>query len=171
MQKKMVDEQLKIRLDVGRDRVKEIFDEGDTITVIMESKGQSRPITISKSMVMDVQDIINRMEIGESYKSKFVYNRYIQSKRIKSKLLMDRMNILKDVLMGHNLNKEAVDNIINELENNEAFSKLDFKELLGTRGKEGNEASTYFKIYASLRYLANCGFIEYKSSGQIVRLE
>lgn len=160
-------EEIDITIGTGRDKIESIDEMGDTVILNYQASGQTRPITIPRMIINYVKEVIDEMEVGELYKSTYVYNKCIAKFNIKSNILLERMNIIKSILNEHNLEPFTIRNILNELEEHPLFLKMTFKELIGTREMK---TSWYFKIYGAIRYWAEKGVIHYNQRGSIVRV-
>jgi len=159
-------EEIKITIDGNRDKVGEITETSDQVIINYIVGDQTRQIIIPREYVDYVKDVISGMELGERYSSKYVYNKCILQFKIKSKIIEDRLPILKEVLEKNGLNEIKIKNILNDLEKNEEFTLSTFEEILGIRGPN----SEYFKFYGCIRYWTEKGVIFYNSKGSIMRL-
>lgn len=167
-----MDEQVRITIGTGRDKIKEIYEEEGDITVVYEQGGQQRNIIVEKSLIRVVMKIIEGMQIGKRYASKFIYNRVITHLNIKSNIIMDRMPILIKTLKEHKLPEVTINNLTDELSNNESYSLMDFREFIGTRDAKGGYLNSYyFKVYGALKYLQDKNIILHNQRGSVFRLE
>jgi len=160
-------EEINITIEGNRDKIAGIEETSDKVIVNYIQSGQMRPIEIPREYVNYVRDVINGMELGERYSSKYVYNKCIIQYKIKSKIIEDRLPILKEVLEKNGLNEMKIENIFNDLEKNEEFTLSSFEEIIGQRQVNTSE---YFRFYGCIRYWTEKGIIFYNSKGSIMRL-
>lgn len=160
-------EEIEIRIGGGKDKISSIEEGEDVVIVSYASRGQTRPIVVPMHIIKFVKEVLDSFPVGEPSTSKVVYHRYIRHYKLKSKIIEERAPILKKVLGGHNLVPMAISNILHELDENDNFSLMTFKEMIGSRDVK---TSDYFKIYAAIRYWVAKELISYNSKGTICRL-
>jgi len=160
-------EEINITIDGKRDRVGEIIETSNQVLINYIVGDQTRQIIIPREYVDYVKTVIDGMELGERYSSKYIYNKCIFQFKIKSKIIEDRLPILKEVLIKNGLNELKIKNIFEEFEKNDEFSLMQFEEMIGTRD---TKTSDYFKFYGCIRYWVEKGVIFYNSKGSIMRI-
>ena len=160
-------EEISINIDGHRDKVGEITETSDQVIINYIVGDQTRQIVIPREYIDYVKDVIDGMELGERYSSKYVYNKCILQFKIKSKIIEDRLPILKEVLEKNGLNEMKIKNIFNELEKNDEYTLSTFDEIIGIRDTKTSE---YFRFYGCIRYWAEKGIIYYNTKGSIMRI-
>ena len=161
-------EELTINIDGERDKIDSIDEsQEDSIILNYKSKDQIRPIIVPKEVIRFVRSVIDGMEVGVYYHSKYIYNKYIDHFKIKSRIIEDRLPILKKVLKNHNISQIAIENIMGDLDRDDKYSRMPFEEMIGLRQIKD---SHYFRCYGAIRYLKERQVIEYTSKGGVYRL-
>ena len=161
-----MEEEISITIDGNRDKLGGIEETSDQVIINYIVGDQTRQIIIPREYVDYVKTVIDGMELGERYTSKFIYNRCIKHFKIKSKIIEDRLPILKEVLIKNGLNEIKIKNIFNELEKDDEYTLSTFEEILGIRGPN----SEYFRFYGCIRYWTEKNVIFYNSKGSIMRI-
>ncbi len=157
---------VKLEIGGGRDKLAGIEEDTDIVVVKYEQSGQERSIEIPIDYLMYVKNLIDGMEPGTRYASKYVYNKCIKHFRIKSQIVEERMKILAKVMLRKGLGRQTADEILEELEQHDDWMLMDFEELIGTRD---TKTSDYFKIYGCIRYWYDKGVIDYTKRGGIYK--
>lgn len=151
----------------GRDKISNISEEDGSITVtIVGTSGQENTIEVPEEIFMAVSKVVDKLEVGVKYGTRYIHNRVIDDIGRKSPIVEKRMPLLKKTLLEHNINPVVVDNVLAELNANKDWSLMEFEENIGRRKAKD---SLYFKIYGSLKVLEERGTIQYAQKS-IVRL-
>lgn len=160
-------ESINVYIGTGKDKIVGIEEEEDNVIVNYSSNNQVRPIIVPRNIIRWMENLINTLEVGEPYKSLFLYNRYIKDFKIKSKIISDRMDIIKSELFKRRVPELLVNGIMKDLEDNNFFSLMSWEEMIGQRD---TKTSDYFKVYGAIRYFTEKGMISYNSRGTILRI-
>lgn len=148
-----------------RDKIAGIDETNPDIVIVRYKSGdQIRPIEIPREYINYVKELIDQMQPGERYGSKFVYNRCIKHFDIKSEIIKKRLCFISEKLSEHGIAQNRVQTIIDELASDNDFMLMEFEELIGTRDIR---TSDYFKIYGCIRYWAKKEAIDYNQRGSI----
>lgn len=152
----------------GRDKVKGFTMSGSDIIVHYEKSGQKWDIVVPHEYINYIKELIDDMEYGMDYKSKFVYNKVIKKFNIKSNIIKERLPVLRRILEERGINQQLVESIMRELYELPEFANIDFVELIGTRKIDDSD---YFRVYGALKYWEFKQKISYNLRGTIMRLE
>ena len=152
----------------GRDKINSISECHNRIIMHYEKSGRSVDIEVPRVYVDYIKHLIDEMEYGLNYHSKYIYNKCVEKFGIESKVINKRLNLIKQILLKRNIEKQIVESIMNELNDSKEFKRMDFEELIGIRD---TKESFYFKIYASIKYWEAKEKISYNKRGYIMRIE
>lgn len=163
-----MNEQVEIMGGSGRDKVEQVEEFEDKVIIwYNDNTEKPKKVEVPKETIEWVGEYIRDLNIGEKHKSSEIHMAYIKDKRIKSKIseshLKSFIQSMKNVL---ELDDMRISYVIEDLEKNDTFTLMDWKEHQGTRTKRNQN---YYKIWWSLKYWKEKGVIAYGGE-TVVRL-
>ena len=152
----------------GKDKILGISECTDRVILHYEKAGQARDTEIPRAYVDYVKKLIDSMDYGTNFHSKYIYNRCIEKFNIESNIVKQKLNFIEQILKERKLQPSIIDSIMKELQQSKDFMLMDFQELIGTRTIESSE---YFKIYGCIKYHEAKNRLSYNKRGYFMRIE
>lgn len=156
-----------MQTEEGRDKILGIEEYNHTIVVNYEKSGQLRKIEVPRDIVDNVKRIINKMEVGEMYTSKYICMKYIKENRIPSKIIESRMGIIEKKMEKNGIQQINRQWTIEDLKQDDDFYLMTYEELIGTRKLKD---SLYFQLYGSIKYWVDKEQIIHNRRGGVFRV-
>ena len=155
----------------GRDYVESIEDFGEIIILNFAKKTDDgvdiNKIEVPKKILAYVSDFIGDLPVGQKSSIIELSEAFVEHFKIKSSIVQKRMYYIKDAIKRIlELDDIRANYVMEELQNNHNFMKMDWIEIIGMRLAK---KSYYFKLWASLRFFAEQNKIKYLKSGNFWR--
>jgi len=152
----------------GKDKVIGISECTDRVIIHYERSGQKREIEVPRNYINFVEKLINGMEYGTQYHSKYIFNKGIVEFDIESNIIKSKIGLIQEILKKWNISKNTTEGIIKDLLNNNEFILMSYEEFIGIRKMD---KSDYFRFYGAIKYWEAKEKISYNKRGYIMRIE